>query len=210
MPAVSSSSSPSGGSARNAMNLVSGIAVGEPCLLTLMLGAHVQEPGCAELLQLCAGVGGEHGCIIRSHHSYLGLRRCSPARLSLHGCKVPGQRCFCAPSRTRTCGLLLRRQLLYPLSYRGRTLGGPAARVKVNGSHRASPKAAARTPRHQQATSRPPAVGWDEPMRRTSSTSLSLYADWPASSTATWTSGNAGDLGGRAWRQVLVLACRGL
>src|ERR1035441_265474 len=26
----------------------------------------------------------------------------------------------CAPSRTRTCGLLLRRQLLYPLSYRGR------------------------------------------------------------------------------------------
>ena len=25
----------------------------------------------------------------------------------------------CAPSRTRTCGLLLRRQLLYPLSYRG-------------------------------------------------------------------------------------------
>src|SRR5262249_53761692 len=29
----------------------------------------------------------------------------------------------CAPSRIRTCGLLLRRQSLYPLSYRGRADG---------------------------------------------------------------------------------------
>lgn len=107
-----------------------GILLGaEPAVATLLVLAQDRRAGKPSTRPLAlpvsisgcpsAQAGRSTGDFMRSHHSYLALRRCSPARPSLYGCEVPGQRYLCAPSAIRTRGLLLRRQLLYPLSYRG-------------------------------------------------------------------------------------------
>ena len=57
-------------------------------------------------------------------------RELSVARAVRARAPTPATRGMCAPGRTRTCNLLIRSQVLYPLSY-GRNYGPTRASVEV-------------------------------------------------------------------------------